>query len=142
MSDERKRTVHRYEVPVPGLSPTPEEIATGLAPPPYTGPDPWDGDTPEFASFGVVALRGSEEEQCIAAAKGDGRKLVKLMVLRSWSEVDDRPLDRGAFEDATLWARLPPMVRDLINDAYGAHNLVPKALSDTFRRSHQIVLRG
>lgn len=150
---KKPRVIHRYPLLQPGETMPdwePPEAPEGYdenesgpwAPeaPTYDGPDVWDGDEPLFKSYAVIALKGAEEEAVVLQSK-DAKNLQKNLVLRSWVEIDDRRLDKAHFEDKNLWSRLPPMVRDLINDAYARHNLVPRSTTETFRKGHARILR-
>lgn len=142
----KKRILHRYEIPEPGrplpgepTEPPADWDAENLGewqPLCYAGPDPWDGQEPLFRSFCVVGLTGDEELNAIRAAKGNAHLLSPMCAQASLAEVDDRPVDKGAFEERTLWKQSPPMVRDLWMDAYTAHNVVREVTAETFRASY------
>lgn len=148
MIPPQSRTLYRYEIPVvgepvPGHVAEPAEDGQPPAPVPlWPGPDLWDGRQPAFRSFAVGALTGREEEECIAAANGNGVKLQALMAQRCLVEIDDRPVRRGEAEERTLWSIAPPMIRELWLSAYNAHNVAPRSALAAFRGSLTVITRG
>ena len=144
----KPRIHHTYAIPrigepVPNVAPTPPpEHPEGAAwPPLYEGQDPWDGAEPLFRTFAVVGLKGSEEDDCIRASRGDAGKMQRALLLRSLAEVDGRPVNRLEFEEQELWASCPPLVRELWTLAYSAHNTSQRRLVDMFRASHEVSLK-